>query len=373
MNFLSVGDIVRSFIACWEAEEHAAGAAAATGAQPPQCGEADNGYAEDARAADVGSVLWRMGVLRSAGRAFADRMCGDCGTVEDGDMVFSGASDAMPLSQLVRYGLLRWPRRRPTVAPCHRVGVFGSNGSIEEIISQSDIVEWLADNLWKLGNLVHEPVGAISGLISSPAATVSSLRPAIDAFADIERLKGVSAVGIVDAVSGALVGNFSESDLRGMRPQHFPGLALPVAEFLCYKHSWTTAPAPAAGDGPTTPGDTTPIRLSDVAASLPMMVQPSATSHTAAGAASRVPSVPWAGLVRDEYGRALLAARPVLTCSEGDSLGSVITRLAELRAHRIYCVDAVSGKPSGVISLTDVLSALVRSPTETTPAAPTTI
>lgn len=265
---MSVGDIVRSFIACWEAEEHAAGASAATGAQPPQCGEADNGYAEDARAADVGSVLWRMGVLRSAGRAFADRMCGDCGTVEDGDMVFSGASDAMPLSQLVRYGLLRWPRRRPAVAPCHRVGVFGPEGSIEEIISQSDIVEWLADNLWKLGNLVHEPVGAISGLISSPAATVSSLRPAIDAFADIERLKGVSAVGIVDAVSGALVGNFSESDLRGMRPQHFPGLALPVAEFLCYKHSWTTAQAPAAGDGPTTPGDTTPIRLSDVAASL---------------------------------------------------------------------------------------------------------
>jgi CBS-domain-containing membrane protein len=53
-------------------------------------------------------------------------------------------------------------------------------------------------------------------------------------------------------------------------------------------------------------------------------------------------------------------------CSGSDTFGSIIKRLAAQRLHRIYIVDS-DGLPTGLVSLTDVLSVLVRSPAETTP------
>jgi hypothetical protein len=345
----------------------------------PFASTADNGYSGSSAGADVGSVLWRMRVLAAAGRAFSSRKLGDVGSAEDGDLVYAGATHAMPLSQLVRYGLLRWPRQRPAKAPCHRVGVFGLDGTVQAICSQSDVVEWVADKLWQLGTIIHEPIDSVEELVTSPVVTVSSLRAAIDCLADA-KAAGVPAVGIVDAASGCLVGNLSDSDLRGLLPEQFPGLALPVAEFLCHRQQWGTHPGAAAaarqGGGLHFQGgalSSGPILVpeemgADTAAARGGGAAAPATASASAGAGglSTGPPPTWLPSVRDEYAKALLRTRSIAMCSGSDTFGSIIKRLAAQRLHRIYIVDS-DGLPTGLVSLTDVLSVLVRSPAETTP------
>lgn len=59
--------------------------------------------------------------------------------------------------------------------------------------------------------------------------------PALVAFAALRRSQG-GALGVVTSEGGALLGNLSVSDLRGLRPEHYGALALPVRKhpfFLC--------------------------------------------------------------------------------------------------------------------------------------------
>lgn len=52
----------------------------------------------------------------------------------------------MSLDMLVRQGMLRYPPR-PDRPPSHRVAIFNSAGQIEDVISQSDVVRYLNDNI----------------------------------------------------------------------------------------------------------------------------------------------------------------------------------------------------------------------------------
>lgn len=57
--------------------------------------------------------------------------------------------------------------------------------------------------------------------------------PALVAFAALRRSQG-GALGVVASEGGALLGNLSVSDLRGLRPEHYGALALPVRKHPCF-------------------------------------------------------------------------------------------------------------------------------------------
>jgi CBS domain-containing protein len=65
-------------------------------------------------------------------------------------------------------------------------------------------------------------------------------------------------------------------------------------------------------------------------------------------------------MIRQE---SLRATVPVLVCENSTSLGTVISKLAATREHRIFVIDnGKSFKPIKVISLSDILSAIASSP-----------
>ena len=56
--------------------------------------------------------------------------------------------------------------------------------------------------------------------------------PALAAFAALRREQR-GAVGVTAAPGGPLLGNLSVSDLRGLRPERWGALALPVRPIAC--------------------------------------------------------------------------------------------------------------------------------------------
>ena len=70
---------------------------------------------------------------------------------------------------------------------------------------------------------------------------------------------------------------------------------------------------------------------------------------------------PVRSLLRLAHADATNIAHPSIHAKPTDSLSTVIARMATSRIHRIFVVDD-GGKPVGVVSLTDVLSVLVKEP-----------
>lgn len=63
---------------------------------------------------------------------------------------------------------------------------------------------------------------------------VTSIRASESAVNGFQKMyqKNVSAVAVLDDVTGALVANFSASDLRGLTHETIANVKLPVTEFL---------------------------------------------------------------------------------------------------------------------------------------------
>jgi CBS domain-containing protein len=104
---------------------------------------------------------------------------------------------------------------------------------------------------------------------------------------------------------GALIGNLSASDLRGLAADEFAQLLLPVGEYVLVRHG--LAPAPAAG-------------------------------------------ADWA---------AALKALPVVTVTEATTFTELLALLVAKHLHRVYVVNG-DGKPVSIITLTDVLRAVTK-------------
>ena len=81
-------------------------------------------------------------------------------------------------------------------------------------------------SLEDLGLVLDASTEAPRGVLCCDDAT-----PALDAFGTM-LARGVSALGVHSAESGALVANLSVSDLRTVLPDRFGVLALPVRAFL---------------------------------------------------------------------------------------------------------------------------------------------
>lgn len=193
-------------------------------------------------------------LLRSATPGFLARKLVTVRSREDGEPVFAGATTSSSLLEVTRAALLPAPGRGPR----HRLTVFDGRGQLLAVVSQSDIIRcvgtaaeldspflyitlhsFLAASPEAMSALHHATVGS-AGLGHAPVTSARAETPAIEAFA-LAVAAGVSAVAVVDPVSGALVGNLSVSDLRGAASD-LARLSMPVGDFtagqklLCFTH-----------------------------------------------------------------------------------------------------------------------------------------
>lgn len=114
----------------------------------------------------------------------------------------------------------------------HRIPVIDSEGELMTLITQSQVLKFLYQNMSKFGDLPYVAVGLLCNMVHSPVITISSDQKVIEAFKTMQAQR-ISAVAVVDD-TGKLVGNISVSDLKliGYDGTMFSRLHYPVSQFL---------------------------------------------------------------------------------------------------------------------------------------------
>ena len=113
----------------------------------------------------------------------------------------------------------------------HRVPIVNPDGTLVTVVTQSQLIKWLAVHLDPIQVFSDESIESL-GLAKSAVITISSAEPTLNAFKLINDHR-VSGVGVVDA-SGKLVGNISVSDMReiGYSARLFDKIQLPISQFI---------------------------------------------------------------------------------------------------------------------------------------------
>lgn len=111
----------------------------------------------------------------------------------------------------------------------HRVPVFDNSDKVYNILSQSDVIQFLYEHIRDIGIARFDTVEKL-GLGTREVISMSARAKAIHAFF-LMLYNRVPAVAIVSG-NGELVGNLSASDLRGLDQSSFPELLKPVMEFV---------------------------------------------------------------------------------------------------------------------------------------------
>ncbi|PSC70096.1 E3 ubiquitin-ligase [Micractinium conductrix] len=182
--------------------------------------------------------------LQSVGVEFNSRKLSNL--LHGGDLWFKGDTESN-LLEVVETGFrvrtppkLHAPHHHLRVH--HRIAVFDilpgeqtPDGPVPEwhitdIISQTDVLRFLAAHIDRLDPAFSLPLSKL-GLVTNDVHTVTAGTPTLAAFALMHR-KGLSGVGVTAEPGGPLVANLSMSDLRGLTPERFGALALPVGSFL---------------------------------------------------------------------------------------------------------------------------------------------
>ncbi|GAB4817789.1 hypothetical protein N2152v2_004835 [Parachlorella kessleri] len=256
--------------------------------------------------------------LRQAGEKLTVATVSSIGLHDNAQLVYQAYLNTS-LLEVIREGFLK-PAAHGT--PYHRLAVFdydcakadpldaAAGVHVTNIVSQTDIVAFLDKQRDSLKPLLDRSLTE-AGLQPKPVLCVPAVMPAINAFKAVLG-SHVGCAGVVDLHRhGALVAQVSTSDLRGLLPQHFQLLGLPVLEFLERSLGGWEPP-------PTSLTQTFGVK------------SPRKTTRD----------------VRVE------------TCSMQSTLGEVLARVVELHLHRLFVVDE-ENRPVNVITLTDLLALLV--------------
>ena len=156
---------------------------------------------------------------------------------DDAELLYRPNLRGVTLGEAVREGFLHNKSANGFV---HRLAIFDEKGEVTRVFSMSDAVRYLALRSDDMGGLEDMTLAELGlGQDTERLVTVDPSCPAVEAFARMCR-KGVSGVGVLDKTQG-LIANLSASDLRGVTPEHFTMLGLPVAEFLALLHGTSYA------------------------------------------------------------------------------------------------------------------------------------
>lgn len=169
------------------------------------------------------AVAARWTLFRELGESFLNRLLITV-THDDKASLCHVQENQGSLWDLIRNSFMHADTKAPHV---HRVAIFNSVGRIKNIISQSDVIRFLASKVAFFGPLRHQTVeqlGFLSEVVCVPEtlSTLETLR--------LMYSKKLTGVGIVDE-AGKLVSNFSVSDLRGIVKEDFLRLEMPVRAF----------------------------------------------------------------------------------------------------------------------------------------------
>ena len=291
----------------------------------------------------VSPAVWRGALAEAAPRFMARRLV-TLPSRHDGDCVWS-ARAAAPLLDVLRGGFMASPGRAT-----HRVAVFDDHGDITAVVSQSDVVRFLAANADEMlagwlgdASLQQLRLGGARGALACAGAGA----PAVEALAAMRRLD-VSALAVLSDDDGELVGNLSASDLRGVVAASLEALAEPVQPLLRRLHQ-----SSVEGVGVH-----------------PFFQRAAAHAMAEGGQAkrrrrSRTPSpersprdAPRRRLEAEKSPPPSVQAPPLLTATAATPFRQAVARLAAAGVHRVYVADE-RGRPSGVVTLTDVLRAVM--------------
>ncbi|EFC40798.1 cystathionine-beta-synthase [Naegleria gruberi] len=99
----------------------------------------------------------------------------------------------------------------------HRCPVIDSHGKMVSILTQAQIVNFLALHQKQMGDIAHQKVGA-ADLGVSPVITLEKHNRTIDCFKKMQQMK-VSGLAVVDA-TGILIGNLSARDIKAINPSN---------------------------------------------------------------------------------------------------------------------------------------------------------
>eukprot|EP00854_Cymbomonas_tetramitiformis_P022762 gene22762-27482_t len=219
----------------------------------------------------------------------------------------------------------------------HRSIVFDEQGHVVNILSQSDVLRYVYFNRESIRALGGQTLRQLA--VPTPSvSTIASTVPALQAFLHMYNV-GVSALAVIDEKTGALLGNLSASDLRGLSPAIYGCLCMPITEF------WRRKFAESRFRHKMCPSSAT--LESSILATEDDGVE-SQAEH-AQRLHERVDGT------ADDDSSAYIQY-PV-SCTMETTLEYVISALVENNIHRIYVVDALQN-PVGVVTITNVLATL---------------
>ena len=308
-------------------------------------------------------MLKRMRVLEESGAAFAGKAIAQLKSLgSDGWFYNLKAAQHASLREIVHDGFL-YPkdskalfggsRSRQVV---HRLALFDIEGQLTNVVSQSDMVNFLYGHMDEMGALA-DATAADLGFVRGAASvvTVAPETPALDAMVLMEE-RCISAVAVVNA-AGTIIGNFSISELRTIMAEHFGSLALPVGEFLALEHGTEYAgyaiQRDEAGDKAAVEQDVEKEKEAGAGDESPLAMGTS-PRPSAAGfqfAADRE-------MRRRESHPGSDVGQTLITCSPETTLSEILDKIVHNRLHRVYvCEEGL--KPCGVITLTDILRQMV--------------
>eukprot|EP01104_Vermistella_antarctica_P007560 TRINITY_DN1853_c0_g2_i2.p1 TRINITY_DN1853_c0_g2~~TRINITY_DN1853_c0_g2_i2.p1 ORF type:complete len:347 (+),score=65.44 TRINITY_DN1853_c0_g2_i2:58-1041(+) len=186
----------------------------------------------------------RVELLVKLGKRFVDRLLLTV-SGNDTEFLLRGALDAS-LEEVICNGFFvhrKGETNKEHFPHVHRVTVFDMHGFVKGLISQSDIVRYLARHIGELGSIASTPLSEL-GITRSPVVTVLSTQTAMDAL-HVMHAKNVPAVAVVDG-DGVLLANFSASDLTVQRMTR-------VCAMRTRKHALTRVSTHARTTHPHTP------------------------------------------------------------------------------------------------------------------------
>jgi len=164
--------------------------------------------------------------------------CQDIGKLEDRGRIFANhpVIDCVELSKKNPFFTVHVNSTLPKLIYVfhqgpHRAAVVNDNDDIVGIVSQSNIIHFLAKNIHlSMGPTLRTRLMDMNLGQKIKVFTIGIESKAIHAFHQMWTNK-VSALAVVDN-SGVIVANISISDLRGLNQENFASLLLPVLEFI---------------------------------------------------------------------------------------------------------------------------------------------
>lgn len=194
-------------------------------------------FSKDSLTSCSKSCLWWLREIELIERRIGNTPLMQC-LGYDADFMYTPNASVTSVYDLVKKGF--FGKSRDDVV--HRVVLFDASGALHRLISQTDVVEWLAEHDGKLSHSLEtkslRELGFGSDERRRQFVTVKATTPTIACFQQMMD-KNVSGAAIVE--EERVIADITFGDLRLLTPEYFSVLGLPVAEFIALTHNTSYA------------------------------------------------------------------------------------------------------------------------------------